>query len=72
VSKRERANSASNRQRVSLFRAAQERIGHDLNAYYDLPRELPHGMLVLAMQLQEQLGRRTAKRTSVSEPDVTI
>jgi len=70
VSKRESANSASNRQRVSSFGAAQARIGEDLKAYYDLPRELPHGMLVLAMQLQEQLGRRTAKRASVGEPDV--
>jgi len=66
VSKRERANSASNRERVSSFGAAQARIGEDLKAYYDLPRELPHGMLVLAMQLQDQLGQPTAKRTAIT------
>jgi hypothetical protein len=50
----------SNRMREELFRAAQARIGQELNAYYTPPRGLPHDMLVLLMQLKERLTKRAA------------
>jgi hypothetical protein len=53
VPQRERANRAFNRQRASLFHAAQMRIGQELKVYYEIPEELPHEMVVLLKQFKE-------------------
>jgi hypothetical protein len=36
------------------FRAVQAKIGQELRAQYGLPRELPHRILTLLMQLNAQ------------------
>jgi hypothetical protein len=46
-----------------LFRAAQARIGQELNAYYEPPRGLPHNMFVLLMQLKERRTKRSENRS---------
>jgi len=44
----------SNRLREILFCAAQAQIGQELKAYYEPPRELPHSMFVLLMQMKDR------------------
>jgi hypothetical protein len=36
------------------LRAVQAKIGHELRAQYELPKELPHRILTLLMQLNAQ------------------
>jgi len=48
--------------RAESLRAAQERIGRELKMYYGLPRELPHDMCVLLMQMKEQLTKFAVNR----------
>jgi hypothetical protein len=47
-------NGYSSRLREIVFRAAQEQIGQALKACYEAPRELPHSMFVLVMQMKDQ------------------
>ena len=36
------------------YRGAQMRIGQDLRAYYELPRDVPSGMLALIARLDKR------------------
>ena len=38
------------------LRALQAAIGKEVRALYELPQELPHGILTLLMQLNERTG----------------
>jgi len=42
----------------SHHRAVRRTIGRELRAMYQLPRELPHRILTLLMQLNAKLGRK--------------
>ena len=52
----------SDRMRADSLRAAQEQIGRELKTYYGPPRQIPHDMCVLLMQLKEQLTKLTVNR----------
>ena len=43
-----------NWQKALRLRAVQTKIGQELRAQYELPEELPHGILTLLMQLNAQ------------------
>jgi hypothetical protein len=44
-----------NWEKALRLRAVQTKIGQELRAQYELPEELPHGILTLLMQLNAQL-----------------
>ena len=46
-----------NWQKALRLRAIQTKIGQELRSQYELPDELPHGILTLLMQLNEQNSR---------------
>jgi hypothetical protein len=54
----------SNRMRADMLRAAQERIGQELKAYYEPPRGLPNDMRMLLMQLSDAADRATDETDS--------
>ena len=43
-----------NWEKALRLRAVQTKIGQELRAQYELPEELPHGILTLLMQLNAQ------------------
>src|SRR5258708_41936 len=47
--------------KASRLRAVQAKIGKKLRAQYELPQELPHGILTLLMQLNEGNENRSGK-----------
>lgn len=53
MSSREREVLSSN-ETATLFQATQETIARSLKADYDVPREIPHQLLVLLMQINER------------------
>jgi hypothetical protein len=46
-----------NWQKALRLRGIQTKIGQELRTQYQLPEELPHGILTLLMQLNEQNSR---------------
>jgi hypothetical protein len=40
--------------KVLHLRSIQMKVGHELREHYELPEELPHGILTLLMQLNDQ------------------
>ena len=50
----ERGLSQQEADRAACLRDIQTKIGQELRATYDLPQDLPHQMLMLLMQLNDQ------------------
>jgi hypothetical protein len=46
--------------KVLFLRSIQMKVGQELRVQYELPQELPHGILTLLMQLNAQDGESSA------------
>jgi hypothetical protein len=50
------------------LRAVQTKIGKELRAQYELPQELPHGILTLLMQLNAEQDGKAREATASERP----
>ena len=58
------AELGSRQQDIVDLRAIQTQLGRELRALYELPRQLPHRLFMLLMQLNEQLEGEPAPNAS--------